>query len=148
MVCSRAFSLEFGWEMQRTISLVPFIDLANHRSPLRTRERANSLADPVRMSSEPGKEECVLLVAPHDLRAGEEVCIPYRSDGGGTLLLDYGFSEEPSPPGSASAERLSLSALEDVLRAENAERAAALVRAGALGNHAQLPVLLGSEEAP
>jgi hypothetical protein len=83
MVRSRALLFDSGYTS--TMSLVPIVDLANHRTPSR---RAAGVApiEPVSLAADGG----VRLVAAKELRAGDEVHITYRYEGNGKLLLDYG----------------------------------------------------------
>ena len=89
MVRSRSFTFEQGWKGTPMKCMVPFIDLANHQTPV-----AGELAcEPVELQRK-GGHEGVVLRAPSDLKRGSEVFITYRYDGNEGLLLDYGFAEE------------------------------------------------------
>ena len=107
MVRSRALAFDFGWDGRPTLSLVPIIDLANHATPMPTAVGDSSWAvEPVQLDE---VEEAVHLVAPTDLRAGSEVCICYRFEGGnGALLLNYGFAVAPRANDTWSHERLQI----------------------------------------
>ena len=99
MVRTRALSFEYGWKGQRTMCLVPLIDLANHRTP------QASQIEPVQIDLE---AEAVRLVAPTHLSKGSEIQICYRLEGNGALLLDYGFAETPQAGDRVSYEQLRL----------------------------------------
>jgi len=88
MVRTRAMFFDTG--VSRRMSLVPVVDLANHRTPPRRSAMDGELLEPVALGSD---GESVALVARSDLRTGEEVCLTYRHEGNGQLLLHYGFAE-------------------------------------------------------
>ena len=100
MVRSRALTFESGWKGTEMMCMVPFVDLANHRVPLPD-EVPCFPVDLVRSIG----DECVVLRAPRDLAAGNEVTITYGYDGNDHLLLDYGFAEA-ARPGQLGSESL------------------------------------------
>ena len=83
-VRSRALVFDSGFNYQPSMALVPLIDLANHRTPT---------ADDVEPVGIDAAAKAIALVAPRDLRSGDEVTICYRYEGNEKLLLDYGFAE-------------------------------------------------------
>ena len=107
MVRSRALRFNPGWDGTPTLSMVPLIDLANHQTPLRA-EATDTYVEPVCMVGSPsGSDGWVVLRAASALSCGSEVCITYRREGNGALLLDYGFAEAPCA-GRPTGERLVL----------------------------------------
>ena len=91
MVRSRALLFDDGGfnslgdlDSPAMMALVPLVDLANHRTP--------DLGEVEPVGLDPSAR-AVTLVAPRDLKEGDEVTICYRYEGNEKLLLDYGFAE-------------------------------------------------------
>ena len=98
MVRSRALRFEPGWDGgdESSLCMVPLIDLANHATPGMDDEAAAGYVDPVCLvGSVSGKSGTAILRASRDMPAGAEATFPYRREGNGALLLDYGFAELP-----------------------------------------------------
>ena len=107
MVRSRALRFEPGWDgLRSSLCMVPLIDLANHATPGAAEEAAGTYVDPVCLvGSVDGAQGLAVLRAARDMSAGDEACFPYRREGNGALLLDYGFAEAPCA-GRVREERL------------------------------------------